>query len=234
VIDGRPVLALITARGGSKGLPGKNIRIVGGKPLIAWSIEAARASRFVDRVVLSSDDADIIEVARRYGCDVPFVRAVELASDTATSIDTVLDAIQRLQHEGIVVLLQPTSPLRTAEDIDAALELMVARSAPACVSVREAADHPYWIFAIDGGSRLRPFAPPGVEPPTRRQDLPRAWCLNGAVYAADARWLAHERTFLSEQTVGYTMPLERSADVDTLEDIAHVAVELERRQGNRP
>lgn len=219
MIDGLSVLAVITARGGSKGVPGKNILPVGGKPLLAWTIDAALASRAIDRVILSSDDAAIIDAAQRHGCDVPFVREAALATDTASSVDVVLDALARVCGHDIVVLLQPTSPLRTAEDIDATLARLVASGAPACVTVREAEDHPYWTFAQDAAGRLRRYAEPAGGVPSRRQDLPPAWCLNGAVYAARIDWFLRERTFLAPTTVAQPMPVSRSLDIDTPEDL---------------
>jgi CMP-N,N'-diacetyllegionaminic acid synthase len=219
VIEGLSVLALIPARGGSKGVPGKNVLPIGGKPLIAWTIEAAQGSRYVDRLVLSSDDAAIIGAARRHGCEVPFVREAALATDNASSIDVVADALARLPGHDIVVLLQPTSPLRTAADIDATLERLLAHSAPACVTLRPAQEHPYWTFRLDGYACLTHFAQPPAGLPLRRQDLPDAWCLNGAVYAAHTEWFLRERTFLSPATVGQPMPAERSLDIDTPADV---------------
>lgn len=119
-IDKSKVLALITARGGSKGLPRKNVLQVAGRPLIAWTIEAALKSNIVDRVVLSSDDNEIIETAKSWGCSVPFRRPAHLANDTASSMQVVLHALEQLPGFDYVILLQPTSPLRTASDIDAA------------------------------------------------------------------------------------------------------------------
>lgn len=219
MIDGSSVLAIVAARGGSKGLPGKNIMPVAGRPLIQWSIDAARGSRHVDRLILSSDDSAIIEVARNAGCDVPFVRDATLATDEASSMDVVADALGRVPGYEIVVLLQPTSPLRTATDIDGALTRLIESGAPACVSVREADDHPYWTFRVDPAGRLARFAEPDGGMPQRRQDLPQAWCLNGAVYAARTDWFMRTRTFLSAETVGFPMPAERSLDIDTFADI---------------
>lgn len=222
MIDGKSVLAIITARGGSKGVPGKNIMIVGGRPLIQWSIDAARAARYVDRLILSSDDTAIMEVARKGGCDVPFVRDAALATDTAFSVDVIADALQRVPSYDIVVLLQPTSPLRTAKDIDGTIALLMDSKAPACVSVREAEEHPYWTFKLGVDGKLTRFVEPDGGMPQRRQDLPQAWCLNGAVYAASVEWFLRNRTFLSPETVAFPMPAERSVDVDTFEDIEKV------------
>ncbi len=214
------VLALIPARGGSKGVPGKNIQPVGGRPLLAWTIAAAQASAYVDRTILSSDDPAIMAVARDCGCDVPFQRTAELATDTATSVDVALDALDRIPGYDILVLLQPTSPLRTAADIDAALDLLVRTGAPGCASVCEAADHPWLTFGRDAEGRLRPFCPLPEGVSLRRQDLPPAYVLNGAVYAVRTDELRARRAFFEpDQTVPLVMPIEKSLDVDTWSDI---------------
>lgn len=219
VIDGRSVLAVVTARGGSKGLPGKNLRPMAGRPLIGWTIAAARASARVDRLILSSDDPDIMAVADELGCEVPFRRPPELAGDAAGSMEVVLDALDRTPGHDLVVLLQPTSPLRTAADIDGALERMIACAAPACVSVTEAPIHPWLVYGEGADGRLKPFAAPPAGASLRRQDLPTAWTLNGAVYVADVEWLRRERTFVKAgSTAFWPMPPERSIDIDTLED----------------
>ena len=140
MIGGRSVLAVITARGGSKGLPGKNLAPFRGEPLIARTIRAAQGAPSIDRLILSSDDPAIMETARSLGCEAPFQRAAELASDTAASIDVLLDAADRAPGYDIVVLLQPTSPLRTAGDIEATLAVMAETGAPArCRSARRPA-----------------------------------------------------------------------------------------------
>jgi CMP-N,N'-diacetyllegionaminic acid synthase len=229
MISGLSVLAVIPARGGSKGLPGKNILPVQGRPLIAWTVQAARDSRYIDRVIVSSDDDVIIAAAVAAGCDAPFRRTAALATDEASSADVVLDALQRIPGHDIVVLLQPTSPLREARDIDGALELLLASSAPACASVRPAEDHPYWTFRLED-DRLRRYAGDAARLPLRRQDLPPAWCLNGAVYAARTAWFASEHTFLSDRTVGFQMPAERSLDIDTAVDMDRLHELLQRRQ----
>jgi CMP-N,N'-diacetyllegionaminic acid synthase len=219
VIDGKKVLAIIPARGGSKGVPAKNILQVGGRALIHWTLDAARDSRYIDRCILSSDDSAIIEVASAEGCDVPFRRESGLATDEATSSDVVVDALQRVPGYDLVVLLQPTSPLRIAADIDGALELLNSSGAPACVTLRPAEEHPYWTFRLETNHQLAAFAEISGEPPQRRQDLPAAWCLNGAVYVARIEWFLHTRSFLARGTVGYPMPASRSLDIDTMADV---------------
>ena len=214
MIEGKSVLAIIPARGGSKGVPRKNIRVLAGRPLIAWTIEEAKKSRYIDRLILSSDDPEIIRVAGEWGCEAPFVRPPELARDDTPGIDPVLHALGELPSYDYVVLLQPTSPLRTAEDIDGALELCLARNSRACVSVTEPDKSPYWMFNRDSDGRLRPLIDTG-EIAGRRQDLPRVYALNGAVYVAESAWLAESRSFLTGDTLGYEMPKERAADIDT-------------------
>jgi N-acylneuraminate cytidylyltransferase len=219
MIDGKKVLAIIPARGGSKGIPGKNIFRIEGRALIQWTFDAARGSRYIDRQVLSSDDAAIMEAARAAGCDVPFCRDAALATDEATSADVVVDVLQRVPEYDLFVLLQPTSPLRIADDIDGAIELLVSSGAPTCVSLRPAEEHPYWTFQMQPSRRLVAFAEPQGGRPQRRQDLPSAWCLNGAVYVADVEWFLKTRSFLTQETVGYPMPADRSLDIDTMADI---------------
>jgi N-acylneuraminate cytidylyltransferase len=217
VIGERKVLALIPARGGSQRLPGKNILSVCGRPLLAWSIDAARGSRCIDRVVLSSEDEAIIAAARACGCEVPFRRPDVLASDTASTTDVVLHALDALPGYDVVVLLQPTSPLRTASDIDAACEKFATSSAPACVSVSRVEQNPYWMYRLGDDDALLPIIEPSEA--ARRQDLPDVYMLNGAVYIAATAWLRQTRTFLTRDTVAHVMPVDRALDIDTAADL---------------
>lgn len=230
MIDGKKVLAVIPARGGSKGVPRKNIRIVAGKPLIAWTIEEARQSKYIDRLVLSSEDKEIIEVARSWGCEVPFVRPRELAQDETPGIAPVLHAIEAIPEFDIVILLQPTSPLRSAADIDGCLDRMVEAGAKACVSVVEAEQNPCWMFTLGTDGSMRPAVPGGNEH-ARRQELPTYFLLNGAVYAADCDWLKRSRTFTADQTVGYPMSPEHSLDIDSEQDLEYLKSLLEGCHG---
>lgn len=212
-------LAIIPARGGSKELPRKNILPVGGRPLIAWTIAAAQGARCIDRLILSSDDAETIAVARALGCEAPFVRPAALATDTATSMEVVRHALASVPGYTRVLLLQPTSPLRTSGDIDGACALMDRRAAPACVSLCPVAESPYWMYRLDESGRLDGLVecPDGSH---RRQDLPPVYRLNGAVYVAEVGWLSSHGGFVGPQTVGYLMPAERSLDIDTPQDLA--------------
>jgi N-acylneuraminate cytidylyltransferase len=217
VIGNKRVLAVIPARGGSKGLPGKNILPVAGRPLLDWTVCAARDSRSIDRTVLSSDDDLIIEAGRRLGCDVPFKRPPELATDSAGTVDVVLHALEMAPGYDVVVVLQPTSPLRTAQDIDVACARWAESGAPSCVSVSPVTQSPYWMYRMDSAQRLEPLL---SEPSSasRRQDLPEVVALNGAIYVADAAWLRATRRFVTNNTVAYVMPPERALDIDTAAD----------------
>jgi CMP-N,N'-diacetyllegionaminic acid synthase len=225
VIAGLSVLALITARGGSKGLPGKNIRPVDGRPLLDFTVAAARAATCVDRVVLSTDDDAIADVALAGGCEVPFRRPRELASDEARSIDVVLHALDKLPPHDLIVLLQPTSPMRSAADIDMACAQVARTRAPACVSVTTVEQSPYWMYRIADGQRLQPLLEPPADA-SRRQDLPPIYTLNGAVYVARTGWLRVTRSFLTPETVAHVMPPERSIDIDTPEDFERFARQM--------
>lgn len=221
MIEGQTVLALITARGGSKALKDKNLRKVGGKTLIARAVEAARQAQTVDRVVLSSDDPRLIADAERAGCDVPFVRPPELATDDARSVDVVRHAIETLpERYDFIVLLQPTSPLRTGADIDAAVRLCVERGAPSCVSVAEASKSPFWMFALDVFGHMQPVADQ-TQYSSRRQEVPPAYVANGAVYVARREtWLEAGENLVEPETVAYVMPKEHSVDIDDELDLA--------------
>ncbi len=220
MFDGKSILAIIPARGGSKGVPRKNIREVGGKPLIAWTIEEAKKAKYIDRLILSSEDDEIIAVAKGWGCEVPFIRPAELARDDTPGIEPVLHAIEALpEMYDYAVLLQPTSPLRTAADIDGCVAHCIQRGAPACVSVTEPEHNPYWMFTIGEAGRLKPFA--ATEPLVpRRQDLPTVYVLNGAVYVARREWLKEKRSFIAEETLAYVMDQKRSLDIDSEHDLA--------------
>jgi N-acylneuraminate cytidylyltransferase len=211
------VLALIPARGGSKGLPGKNVRPLAGKPLIAWSVAAARASRFIDRIVVSSDDAAIIQAAVEAGAEAPFIRPPELARDDTPSQPVILHALDTIAEQfDLVVLLQPTSPLRTAADIDACVEKVVT-GAPACISVVAPAKSPWWMYRMDASGHLAPLMDGPAA--TRRQDLPAVVAPNGAVYVARVPWLRANGGFVGPGTVGYQMPADRSVDIDDALDL---------------
>jgi CMP-N,N'-diacetyllegionaminic acid synthase len=201
------ILGVIPARGGSVGLPRKNILPFCGKPLIHWSIKAALES-VIDTVIVSSEDDEILAVAGACGIRRP----AELATCEASAVDVMLHALDVTPGYDWCVLLQPTSPLRTAADIDACIAL--ARGSHSCVSITLATESPYWMYGMDNGE-LKPLMGNRVK---RRQDLPRAWLLNGAVYVARVDWFREHKTFVGAGTLGYEMPAKRSIDIDDLAD----------------
>lgn len=215
------ILALVPARGGSKRLPGKNIRVLGGKPLIAWTIEAARACPGIDAVVVSTDDPAIAEAARQAGAVIPGLRPSQLATDEASSVDVALHVLDEWERShgpvGGLLLLQPTSPFRSAATIARALSAFEAGGGLPVVSVSPAPCHPAWCFRIDGG-RLQPFLPREAMA-VRSQDLEPAYALNGAIYVVSPQILRREKTFLPREVQPLLMedPAE-ALDIDTAWD----------------
>jgi CMP-N,N'-diacetyllegionaminic acid synthase len=217
MIAGKRVLAIIPARGGSKGVPRKNVRLLADKPLIAWSIACAEQSIYIDRCIISTDDEEIADVSRAWGGEVPFLRPPELAQDDTPGIAPVLHAIAEVTGYDYIVLLQPTSPLRSSADIDGCIEALLEKGAPSCVSVSLTDKSPLWMYTLDRAGEMIPIME--VEDRAKpRQQLPPIYVLNGAVYVAERQWLEDRNGFLGNETVAYVMPQERSLDIDTIED----------------
>ena len=234
MISNKKVLAVIPARGGSKGIPNKNIVPLLGTPLINWTIEAARSSRYIDRLILSSDHPHICEVAKTAGCEVPFTRHHELATDKAQTIDVILDALDRVPGFDLVVVLQPTSPLRSSSDIDRCLELLMEQDAHSAVSVTPVTEHPFLVYSMGSDTRLESYVKIDPARSLRRQDLPPAYSLNGAIYVAEVDWLRESRLFVSAETVGYVMLNEASIDIDVQRDLEDAARYLISCQHSQP
>ena len=219
MINSKNVLAIIPARGGSKGLPGKNIKELCGKPLIAWSIKQAKSCSDIDRVVVSTDDNQIALAAEKYGAKAPFVRPVELANDTASTIDVIFHAINWFkEHEDFqaeyILLLQPTSPLRSGKDIDGAIQTLKDKDARAVVSVCETDHHPLWSNILPENGNMKDFLRPEILNKLR-QDLPVFYRLNGAIYLAESDYLLAHNGFFGPNTFAYKMPKSRSVDIDS-------------------
>lgn len=216
---GKTILGLIPARGGSKGLPRKNIKPLLGKPLIFWTIEQALASKYLDRLIVNTDDIEIAEISKKYGAEVPFIRPKELAEDNAKGIDVVLHAIDwfmkndKLKQFDLLMLLQPTSPLRTTEDIDKAIEYLFLREAKAIVSVCEVDHHPLWSNTLLEDGCMKNFIRREVMN-KNRQELPVFYRLNGAIYLAYCNYIKERKSFFGKETFAYIMPKERSIDID--------------------
>ncbi|WP_300455661.1 acylneuraminate cytidylyltransferase family protein [Accumulibacter sp.] len=218
-------LALIPARAGSKGLPGKNIRPLHGKPLLAWPILAAKASRYVDRVVVSTDSQAFAEIAQAYGADVPALRPAHLAADTSPSSAAVVHMLDTLEARGerfdYLVLLEPTSPLTEASDVDGALEKLVARRdiADALVSVNELiSSHPAFAVRQLSDGRLEPYAAVDFTRLPRRQDVDPIYALDGSLYISSVTAYRKTLSFCHDRTLSYVMPHYKSLEVDSLID----------------
>ena len=225
MIGSARVLAIIPARAGSKGLPGKNIRPLRGKPLLAWPVAAARASRFVDRVIVSTDSAEFAAIAIQYGADVPFLRPAELATDTSPSSAAVIHALDALvaqdEKYDYLVLLEPTSPLTEASDVDTALEALSANrgTADAIVSVCElVSSHPAFAVAIAADGRVSPYSAVDFTRLPRRQDVDPVYALDGSLYISAVSTYREQLSFCHQRTLSHAMPRYKSHEVDDLVD----------------
>jgi CMP-N,N'-diacetyllegionaminic acid synthase len=211
---------VVPARGGSKGVPGKNLRPLGGRPLLAWSVEAALAVPAIDRVIVSTDDDDIAAAGRQVGAEA-YRRPAHLAGDTALVIDALRDLISTLKAEGeaadIMLLLEPTCPFRSPDDIAACIDLLVERDMDAVATFREAELNPHRAWTVTDGVPASFI--PGADPWLPRQQLPPAYQLNGGVYCfRPGRMPASGSSLLFGRTGAIVMPAERSIDIDTAID----------------
>jgi CMP-N-acetylneuraminic acid synthetase len=234
------VLAIIPARGGSKGLPGKNLRSIGGRTLVGWAVSAARDASLVNRVVGSTDDEAIADELRRCGAEVPLLRPAELAGDDVPDppvflhVLDVLGATERYVPD-IVVNVRPTAPSRTGDDIDGALRTLIATPAARSVkAVAEAAEHPYKMWTMEDGCILEPLLPTwldqhGGNPDVPRQKLPTVYRSSGAVDAVWATALRETGMFHPGPVVGYVLEAARDIDIDTIGDLRRAEALLEGR-----
>jgi len=221
--NGRTVLGVIPARGGSKGLPGKNIRELAGKPLIAWTIERALSSRYLDTFIVNTDDRNIADIAEKYGAEVPFLRPQELAIDTTAMIDVIRHTVGYYRNINMffdyIALLEPTSPLRKGDDIDLAIKQLIDREdeADSLVSVGEVhLEHPSIMKNIMGG-KLTPYErDAGIV--TRRQDMDTVYFPYGVIYLTKTEKLLEHGTFYLENTIPYFIERWQSYEVDDIYD----------------
>ena len=212
------VLAIIPARGGSKGVPNKNIIEVSGNPLISWTIDAAKKAKCITRLILSSDDSNIIKIASDFGCDTPFIRPDELARDNSSSTDVVLHALKQIPNFEYVMLLQPTSPLRTSQHIDEAFDLLLSSNADSCVSIAPLSKSINWMYYQNDNKKISPVVSVDQRE-TRRQDIQMPFVLNGAIYIMKTSNFIENKSFLTKNMVGYEMSTENSLDIDSYEDL---------------
>lgn len=219
MFEGKRVFGLIPARGGSKGPAGKNIRNLHGKPLIGWTIEAARESACFDTIMVSTDNLEIAAIAEEYGAEVPYLRHIKLSGDSTPIMDVIMNTLDwygaRSKTFDLIVLLQPTSPLRNGDDIKRGLSLYVERGAKAVVSVCRAEHPPYWMNTLPRNGSMRDFLPQKALN-TPRQQRPVFYRLNGALYIADVITLRNTNNFFGPDTYAYIMEAVHSVDIDDL------------------
>ncbi len=192
------------------------MKFFAGKPLIQWSIEAALASRFIDKIFVSTDDIKIARFVEKFDIEVPFLRPKYLAKDSSLVIDTVLHIINNFDTYDNIILLQPTSPLRSTDDIDSLINLSVKSKSDSVVSITESIYKPEIYFYLNSNQTIKPLID-GIKN-FNRQDLRKNYVLNGASYYASKEFILTNKTFINEQTLGYVMPFERSIDIDNSYD----------------
>lgn len=218
--DNQKILAIIPARGGSKGVPRKNIKMLAGKPLVAWTIETALSVQCLDRVILSTDDRQISEIGKQYGADVPFLRPENIAADDTLDMPVYEHALAWLKDNenfcpDIIVWLRPTAPLRIDQDINKALDILITKNPDWVRSVCEVDHHPYWMYKLNDG-RMEAFVEGiQIEHYLRRQLLPPAYRLNGAVEVAWRSTILEKKLLYSGVIEAYIMPPDRSIDIDS-------------------
>ncbi len=225
---GGPTLGLIPAKGCSSRFSRKNTRYLGDKPLLAWAAEAARQSGVIDRLILSTEDSEVADIAESFNIEVPFLRPSDLANDPAGVSDTALHALEELESLGeyykTLVILLPTCPLRTADDIRAAYQLFLKKDRPFVMSVSEFSHTPLAALHQAADGTLDPYMPQYFG--RQSQDMPTAYRPNGAIHVLDIEAFKRERSYLAEPLVGYVMPLERSIDIDSEEDLRAAEMRL--------
>ncbi len=206
-------IALIPARGGSKGIPRKNIKMFNSKPLIYWSIKAASESKYIDRVIVSTEDQEIADIARSFSAEVPFIRPRELARDESLSIETVIHALNNIQNVKEILLLQPTSPLRRTFDIDEIFKLKYKLNAESVVSISDSGLNLDLFFNIDTEKKISPISKNFKSMP--RQNYNTLYKVNGALYLSNKNFILKNRSFFNQDTIGYVMPEKFSIDIDS-------------------
>jgi CMP-N,N'-diacetyllegionaminic acid synthase len=214
------IIALIPARGGSKGIPGKNIKFLAGKPLIAYTIEVAKKCRYLDKIFVSTDDEEIAKISRKYGAEI-IKRPNILAGDKSKFIDAIFYHLEKFKKENfipeVLVVLQPTSPLRTTNDIKEAIELFLNNECESVVSVSEPEHSLQWSFQKKG-KYLKPIFGWKYFKGINRQDVEKTYLPNGAIFISRPKFLYLNKSFYSKKTLPYFMPKDRSVDIDNMTD----------------
>jgi len=234
MLNGKKILAVTLARGGSKGVPKKNIRELCGRPLIAYTISEAKKSKYIDKYIVSTDSEDVLDVAKKEGAEVPFLRPPELSGDTATSASALIHAVNFMKENGesydYVVELMATNPLKKVCDIDGCIENAVKNNFECCVAVHRIWDqHPARVKKIVNGV-LIDFYP--ETPESRRQDLePPAYIRSGSIYVTETDYLLkYKSRYGSNTTASYILPGERVINIDELDDFRLAELKLKKRE----
>lgn len=223
-------LAIIPARGGSKGIPRKNIINVQGKPLIQYTIDEAKQSKYLDKIIVSTDDEEIAEVSKKCGAEVPFLRPKELASDKAKTIDALIHAVDELKKQDCkydyIVLLQPTQPLRKSYHIDEAIEKIVQAGEESLISVSTVKEHPILMRSIDKSGKVKNLLE--LNSTVRRQDFPKMYKVNGAIYINKLNENFNEHTSMNDNKLAYIMDEIYDIDIDEQIDLDILNIKLEK------
>ncbi|WP_027633907.1 cytidylyltransferase domain-containing protein [Clostridium hydrogeniformans] len=231
----KKILVIIPARAGSKGLYRKNTKNLNGNPLISYTIEAAKKSKYIDKTIVSTEDIEFAEISKRYGAEVPFLRPINLAQDDTPTIDVILHCIEYLRSEqeyipDYICLMQCTSPFRDEKCLDEAIERLIEEDVDSIVSVCESETNPYWLKEIENG-KLVDFIS-SKNKATRRQDLPKVYKLNGAIYICKTDILIKNKSWYTENTIPYVMDNISSIDIDTILDFKFAEVVMKERRDN--
>jgi len=230
------VIAVIPARSGSKGLPGKNIKKMNDKPLIWYTINAAKKSKFIDKIIVSTDDNEIAKISKKYDAEIPFMRPKELARDDSLAIDNYIYTIDRLNKDfnysiSKFIVLQPTSPLRTSLDIDNAIRIFKEKKADSVISVSETIHPPLWLKKIDANGILRNYFNIEIDN-KNRQEIEKSYMPNGAIFVFKFSLLKKKYSYYSDKTYPYIMPLERSIDIDSKLDFEFAEYLMKKNERN--
>jgi N-acylneuraminate cytidylyltransferase/CMP-N,N'-diacetyllegionaminic acid synthase len=227
MLNGKTFLAIIPARGGSKGLPRKNVKMICGKPLIAWTIEAGLKSKYLDEVMVSTDYRNIADVAKEFGANIPFLRPHYLANDTATSFKVIEHTIDFYRKElnqefDYVVLLEPTSPLRVTDDIDTAIEMLMNSTAESIVGICRTEDqNPAFLTHKNKNNFISCYEEKEIKV-LRRQDISDVYFFEGTIYISEKNALLKKKTFYHNKTIGYEVPKYKSLEIDDIYDFVMV------------
>ena len=222
------LLAVITARGGSKGVPRKNIKNFAGKPLIAWAIEEAKKSKYIDRLIVSTEDEEIRYVSQQFGADVPFLRPKELAEDHSESVAVLLHAIQMFPEYEWVMQLQPTSPFRSVIDIDSSFEFATKHKFESVIPITKSTKSIYWHFRKQEDGRIERVIDGKFS--TNRQEVEETYTACGTVFLFKTKWLIKNKRYITEDTVGFEIPQERALEIDNVNDWQYAEFLFEKKE----